>query len=104
MNWILFFIVFSITYFIYIHLRYHYKKVNDLDIYDMGFVNKKQLEEVCVFRQPVTFALEEKDLESYFNSDALSNNFSRTTFNIYDVSSNHIVSTPLTMVDVKKII
>tara|TARA_E500000178_G_C17010815_1_gene750439 strand:- start:501 stop:1274 length:774 start_codon:yes stop_codon:yes gene_type:complete len=69
----------------------------------MGFVNKKQLEEVCVFRQPVTFALEEKDLESYFNSDALSNNFSRTTFNIYDVSSNHIVSTPLTMVDVKKL-
>ena len=103
MNWLLFFIVFTLTYFIYIHLRYHYKRVNDLDIYDMGFINKKQLEEVCVYRQPVTFILEEKVLESYFNADALSNKFSCMTFNVYDNSSNHIVSAPLPMNDVIKL-
>ena len=103
MNWLLFFIVFTLTYFIYIHLRYHYKQVNDLDIYDMGFIDKKQLEEVCHYRQPVTFILQEKVLENYFNVDALSNNFSCMTFNIYDNSSNHIVSAPLPMNDMIKL-
>jgi len=103
MNWLLFFIVFTLTYFVYIHIRYHYKQVNDLDIYDMGIIDKKQLEDVCVYRQPVTFILEEKMLESYFNVDALSNKFSCMTFNIYDTSSNHIVSAPLPMKDVIKL-
>ena len=48
-----------LTFFVYIHIRYHLKKINDIDIYDMGYVNKKKLEEVCVLRQPVTFLLEE---------------------------------------------
>jgi hypothetical protein len=69
----------------------------------MGFINKKQLEEVCHYRQPVTFILEEKVLESYFNVDALSNKFSCMTFNIYDNSSNHIVSAPLPMNDIIKL-
>ena len=67
MNWVLFIILFLLTFFLYIHINYHYKIVNRLDIYDMNYVDKKSLEEVCVLRQPVTFILDEPMFEKYFN-------------------------------------
>ena len=75
MDWILFIIIFSLVFFIYIHISYHYKKVNRLDIYDMVYINKKKLEEVCVLRQPVTFLLDEPVMENYFNIRHLTNTF-----------------------------
>ena len=103
MNWILFFIIFTLTYFLYIHILHHYKKVNDIDIYDMGYVDKKQLEEVCVLRQPVTFLLEEALLEKYFNLESLSNGFPNMSLEVFDNASTTTISAPLPIKKVDKL-
>lgn len=103
MNWLLFFIIFTLTYFLYIHIIYHYKKVNDIDIYDMGYVDKKKLEEVCVLRQPVTFLLEEALLEKYFNLESLSNGFPNMSLEVFDNASTTTISAPLPIKKVDKL-
>tara|TARA_B100001758_G_scaffold244420_1_gene255738 strand:+ start:2945 stop:3814 length:870 start_codon:yes stop_codon:yes gene_type:complete len=103
MNWILFFIIFILTFFVYIHIRHHYKIVNDIEIYDMGYVNKKQLEEVCILRQPITFLLEEELLDKYFNLQLLLNGFSNMKINVYEISNNSTIPIPVTIKDVEKL-
>ena len=86
MDWLLFFITFILTFFVYIHICHHLKKVNDIDIYDMGYINKHNLEKVCMLRQPVTFLLEEELLEKFFNIQVLVDNYSNMLLDIYDRS------------------
>lgn len=89
----------------YIHICHHLKKVNDIDIYDMGFINKKSLEEVCVLRQPVTFLLEEYVLEKYFNLQELIDNYSNMNIQMYDVSNTDTIpiAIPLSVKDASQL-
>lgn len=103
MKWILFFIVFTLTFFMYIHICHHLKKVNDIDIYDMGYINKKTLEEVCVLRHPVTFLLEEDVLEKYFNLQDLVDKYSNMKIQLYDMSNVDIIPIPLPIKDALKL-
>ena len=103
MNWILFLIVFMITFFVYIHIRYHLKKVNDIDIYDMGYINKKKLEDVCVLRQPVTFLLEEDKLEKLFSLNVLGESYSSLQLQIYDMSNSALVPVTVPIKEVVKL-
>ena len=103
MNWILFLIIFMLTFFVYIHIRYHLKKINDIDIYDMGYVNKKKLEEVCVLRQPVTFLLEEDNLEKLFNLNVLGESYSTIQLQIYDMSNSALVPVSVPIKEVVKL-
>ncbi len=103
MNWIIFLIVFMITFFVYIHIRYHLKKVNDIDIYDMGYINKKKLEDVCVLRQPVTFLLEEDKIEKMFNLNVLGESYSTIHLQVYDMSNSTEVPISLPIMEVVKL-
>jgi hypothetical protein len=47
--------IFCIVLFIYIHIQYHFKKSNDLEIYEIDQPSKVKLEEICDLRQPVIF-------------------------------------------------
>ena len=54
-------IVFCFVLFIYLHVCFHLKKVDDLEIYEMADPSKEKLEEICDLRQPVvTFFTNEK--------------------------------------------
>jgi len=46
-------VVFCVILFIYLHVHFHLKKVDDLEIYEICQPSKEKLEEVCDFRQPV---------------------------------------------------
>ena len=46
-------VVFCVILFIYLHVHFHLKKVDDLEIYELCQPSKEKLEEVCDFRQPV---------------------------------------------------
>ena len=92
-----------LTFFVYIHIRYHLKKINDIDIYDMGYVNKKKLEEVCVLRQPVTFLLEEDNLEKLFNLNVLGESYSTIQLQIYDMSNSALVPVSVPIKEVVKL-
>ena len=45
--------IFCLVLFIYLHIQFHLKKGNDLEIYEIEDVSKDKLEEICDIRQPV---------------------------------------------------
>lgn len=54
------FFIFAIVLFFYIHITAQWKKSEDLEIYEMDYVNNAQLQETCNVRQPVLFSLDTK--------------------------------------------
>jgi hypothetical protein len=49
------FFIFCIVLFIYLHIMFHLKKSDELEIYEIDNVSKEKLEEICDVRQPVMF-------------------------------------------------
>ena len=52
MDYILFICSFILTLFVYIHVCFHLKKNNDLEIYNIPFENKESFQEILDIRQP----------------------------------------------------
>ena len=55
-------LIFIIVLFFYLHIIYHLKKSNDLEVYEINEPTKNELEEICNYRQPVIF---------YYNSNLI---------------------------------
>ena len=49
------FVIFFLVLFIYLHVLFHLKTSNDLEIYELDEISKEKLEEICDLRQPVIF-------------------------------------------------
>jgi hypothetical protein len=47
--------IFVVLFFIYVHIIDHYKKSEDMEIYEMDYTNGEQLQEVCKVKQPTLF-------------------------------------------------
>ena len=58
MNIIISILIFCIVLFVYIHIYYHYKQSNDLEIFEVENTSKERLEELCDLRQPLLFNIE----------------------------------------------
>ena len=48
-------LIFCLVLFIYLHVYYHIKTSDDLEVYEIEQPSKDKLEEICDFRQPVIF-------------------------------------------------
>lgn len=46
-------LIFCLVLFVYLHVNYHFKTSNDLEIYELDNGSKDKLDEVCNVRQPV---------------------------------------------------
>lgn len=55
MNFLISVIIFIIVFFLYVHLVNQFKKSEDLEIYEMDYVNNNQLQEICELKQPILF-------------------------------------------------
>jgi len=55
MNILYFTIVFMIVLFFYLHIYFHLKTSNDLEIYEIDKPSKDKLEEICDLKQPLLF-------------------------------------------------
>lgn len=55
MTTLMYFVIFVIVLFLYIHITAHYKKSEDLEIYEADYTSAKQLQEICDLKQPVLF-------------------------------------------------
>ena len=55
MNIIFSVLIFCIVLFIYLHVHFHLKKSDDLELYEIELPSKTKLEEICDIRQPVVF-------------------------------------------------
>jgi hypothetical protein len=55
MNIILIVLIFCLVLFFYLHIYFHLKTSNDLEVYEIEQPSKDKLEEICDLRQPVLF-------------------------------------------------
>jgi len=74
LNWIITIFIFCLVLFIYLHINFHLKTSNDLEIYEIDNVSKEKFEELCDIRQPIIFT---------FDNDKIINN------TCYDYIYNH---------------
>ena len=57
--------IFCLVLFLYLHIQYHLKTSNDLEVYTIEKPSKETLEEICNIRQPVVFEFKNNRLFKY---------------------------------------
>jgi hypothetical protein len=63
--------IFCIVLFLYLHIFYHLKTSDDLEIYEIDQPSKEKLEEICDLRQPVVFQYPNERLIELFNKNSV---------------------------------
>ncbi len=59
MPFIITILIFIILFILYLHLVSHYRKSEDLEIYEMDYIHSKGLNDVCESKQPVLFNMQD---------------------------------------------
>jgi hypothetical protein len=59
----LYFLIFVIILFIYVHVNDQYRKSEDLEIYEMDYVSNPHLQTICNVKQPILFQYRASDLK-----------------------------------------
>ena len=81
MKFVLITLIFVIVLFLYLHIFFHIKTSNDLEVYECETPDKDKLEEICGLRQPVIFSYVD-DLHNVCNIDNLKQHYSSFDFKI----------------------
>jgi hypothetical protein len=71
------FFIFCVILFFYLHIQFHLKTSNDLEIYEIDQASKDKMEEICDLRQPVLFDCDEdcNKIMQTTNKSTLVNNY-----------------------------
>ena len=69
------FFVFCIILFIYLHVQFHMKTSDDLEVYEIEQASKDKLEEICDLRQPMIFDLENDNILRTSSKKAILENY-----------------------------
>lgn len=83
------FFIFCLVLFFYIHIQYHLKKSNELEIYEIDTVYKDKIDEICDLRQPVIFNVENSKLIENTNKEYLTKQYSVFNVNIRNIKDIH---------------
>ena len=67
------FFIFCIVLFIYLHIQFHLKTSEDLEMYEVDQPSKERLEEICDVRQPVLFDFDCQQIIETTNRSFISN-------------------------------
>ena len=84
MKYLIGILIFCLVLFFYLHIYFHLKTSNDLEVYTIERPSKEKLEEICDLRQPVTFQYFNKELCSILNLDNINKNYSAFDLKIRD--------------------
>ena len=68
LNWIIAIFIFCLVLFIYLHINFHLKTSNDLEIYEIDNVSKEKFEELCDIRQHILFTFDNDILHDLASS------------------------------------
>jgi hypothetical protein len=82
-------LIFLVILTIYLHICYHLKKSNDLEIYETTFTTKENLDNICKLRQPVVFNYELNLIEC--ERKYLLDTFPNKEINLKNIISNDSV-------------
>lgn len=98
MNIIIIFFIFIVILFLYIHVLYHLKTSNDLEIYEISSFSKERLNEVCDLRQPVLFSY---DIDKFneLKIENLLNNYSSFDIKVKFFKNDDHTTIPLKFKD-----
>lgn len=69
------FFIFCLVLFIYLHVQFHLKTSNDLEIYEVDQASKDRLEEILDIRQPVLFDFDNQKIIDTTNRNYILNNY-----------------------------
>jgi len=69
------FFIFCLVLFIYLHIQFHLKTSEDLEMYEIDEPSKDKLEEICDIRQPVLFNFDNKKIIDNSNKTYISDNY-----------------------------
>ena len=74
MDYLITIMVFCLILFLYLHIYYHLKTSDDLEVYTLKSPSKDKLEEICSIRQPVLFQYSNQDIFKQFTLSSLKEN------------------------------
>jgi hypothetical protein len=69
------FFIFCLVLFIYLHIQFHLKTSNDLEVYELDQASKDKLDEICDLRQPVIFDFDNEKIIQSINKSYITNNY-----------------------------
>lgn len=67
--------IFCLVLFIYLHIQFHLKTSEDLEMYEVDQPSKNKLEEICDIRQPMLFDFDCHSIVETTNKNYISNNY-----------------------------
>ena len=79
--------IFCIVLFLYLHIQYHLKTGEDLEIYTIERPSKEKLEEICDIRQPVMFDFKNDRLLESCSLTTLEDNYGAFDIQVRDVTN-----------------
>lgn len=94
------FFIFCLVLFIYLHIQFHLKTSNDLEVYEIDDASKDKLEELCDVRQPILFDFDCDKIVQTTNKKFIIENyqaFEVKVRNINDVDYNSEIYMPLAL-------
>ena len=79
------FFIFCLVLFIYLHVQFHLKTSEDLEMYEVEQPSKDKLEEICDIRQPVLFDFDCQKIVDSSNKSYIANNYNAFEVKIRNV-------------------
>jgi len=79
------FFIFCLVLFIYLHIQFHLKTSEDLEMYEVDQPSKDKLEEICDLRQPVLFDFDCQKIVDSSNKSYIANNYNAFEVKIRNV-------------------
>ena len=79
------FFIFCLVLFIYLHIQFHLKTSQDLEMYEVDQPSKDRLEEICDIRQPVLFEFDCEKIVNSSNKTFISDNYSAFEIKIRNI-------------------
>ena len=89
------FFIFCLVLFIYLHIQFHLKTGEDLEIYEVDQSSKNKLEEICDIRQPVLFDFDCDKIIETTNKDYISNYYNAFEIKIRNINDENISNNEL---------
>jgi len=92
------FFIFCLILFIYLHIQFHLKTSEDLEMYEIDQPSKNKLEEICDIRQPLLFDFDCNHIIETTNKTYIHNNYTAFEIkirNIIETDTNTELYMPL---------
>lgn len=89
MNILLSLLVFCLVLFFYLHIYFHLKTSDDMEIYEIETTTKDKIEEIYDMRQPVVYSFYNEELSNICSRDKLELSYGNFDVNVRNMENNN---------------